>query len=217
MHLLPEEPLDLEEPPAPRELDPQVFAALLHWLDPDREVAARSYEGLRTRLIRLFAWRGADAPEELADLTLDRVALKVSAGLELAVGDPVRYVCGVAFLVFKEVLRKSERQREKQQQYAFERNRLAPADETASDDRPLLCLNHCLATLTPQDKALILRYHEGSDGRRIPRRKALAEELGLPLNALRIRAHRLRQRLEQCTRQCLARNLDGGPRRGGNS
>jgi hypothetical protein len=46
---------------------------------------------------------------------------------------------------------------------------------------------------------LLLRYHEESRGQpRISRRERLAKELGIELNALRVRAFRIRGRLERC-------------------
>ena len=41
--------------------------ALLKFLDPDRERAGERYETVRSRLIRLFEWRGCSSPEDLAD------------------------------------------------------------------------------------------------------------------------------------------------------
>ncbi|MBL8114745.1 MAG: hypothetical protein JNK60_17825, partial [Acidobacteria bacterium] len=45
---------------------------------------------------------------------------------------------------------------------------------------------------------LLLRYYQGDGASRIENRKALADELHVPMNALRIRVHRLRERLERC-------------------
>ena len=66
------------------------------------------------------------------------------------------------------------------------------------------CLRRCLARLPEDQRRLILRYHGEDD--RIRSRQELAEELGIALNALRIRAHRVRRDLEQCVRQRLARD-----------
>ena len=46
---------------------------------------------------------------------------------------------------------------------------------------------------------------EQERGAKVERRKQLAEELAIPLNTLRIRAHRLRERLELCVQGCLRR------------
>jgi len=45
---------------------------------------------------------------------------------------------------------------------------------------------------------LILRYYQGEQRAKIENRRALAERLGLTINALRIRASRIRSRLEAC-------------------
>jgi hypothetical protein len=51
---------------------------------------------------------------------------------------------------------------------------------------------------------LISRYHE-TEGMDKARRKALADSLRLPMNALRIRAYRVRVGLENCVESCLGR------------
>lgn len=58
-----------------------------------------------------------------------------------------------------------------------------------------LDLRNAHSILTPGERDLLVRYYQGE--RSIRSRKALAEELGVPMNALRIRAHRLRRRVEQ--------------------
>jgi hypothetical protein len=60
--------------------------------------------------------------------------------------------------------------------------------------------------LQTTDRDLFSRYF-GIDTRiKIPGRKALAEELNLTPNALRIQAHRLRKKLLDCLQICLERS-----------
>src|SRR5205823_4590895 len=54
---------------------------------------------------------------------------------------------------------------------------------------------HCLARLDARDRDLILAYYAGGSEERITRRRDLARRLELTLNALTIRASRLRERL----------------------
>ena len=66
----------------------------------------------------------------------------------------------------------------------------------------LECLRECLReSLAPDQKSLLLRYHE--DKQRIRSRKGLCDELGIPMNALRIRVHRLRKKVEACIEEKL--------------
>ena len=46
-------------------------------------------------------------------------------------------------------------------------------------------------------------YYQEERRAKIELRQELADSLQIPLNALRIRAHRIRARLEQCITQCM--------------
>lgn len=184
-------------PTKPRGLTHEEFEALLAQLDADRDRAGERYELIRRKLIRLFEWRGCDAAEELADETFNRVARKLKEGTKLRSSDPYSYFCGVAHLVYKEVLRKCSRERR-----ALETGGWPPPETSFEAENPHLeCLRRCLDRLPRDQRDLVLRYHQG--GSHIQSRQALAGDLGIPLNALRIRVHRIRRKLEAC--------LDEGP------
>ncbi|HEV8577749.1 MAG TPA: hypothetical protein VGX68_01605 [Thermoanaerobaculia bacterium] len=189
-------------PIKPSGLTSEGFDALLDYLDPDREKAGERYETIRRRLVRLFEWRGCATPEELTDETIDRVARRMKEGIELRSSDPFGYFCGVAHLVYKEVFRRSLRE-----QRALERSDW-PASASLLDgeevvDRRLDCLRRCMDRLPPEKRDLVLRYHQGQNN--IRNRQTLANELRIPLNALRIRIHRIRRQLEDCVRERLKR------------
>ena len=187
---------------APRALRPQGltsegFEALLAQLDPDRERAGERYEIIRRKLVRLFEWRGCEAAEDLTDETFNRVARRMAEGIELRSSDPYGYFCGVAHLVYKEVMRRSSRERR-----ALEGGAWPPPGCLAEDYEPYLqCLRRCLDRLPQEQRDLVLRYHQGPS--HIRNRQALARELDIPLNALRIRVHRVRRKLETCVHECL--------------
>lgn len=172
--------------------------ALLAMLDPDRDRAAEMYEIIRRKLIRLFEWRGCEFPEDLADETFNRVAKKLYEGTEIQ-RDPLGYFYGVAHLVYKEDWRGIARKKK-----ALDSGAWPPRqpDEEPEDHR-LSCLKKCLAQLPADQRHLLLEYHKGEDGN-IRNRKRLADELGVPINALRIRVHRIRRKLEDCIESCLA-------------
>jgi DNA-directed RNA polymerase specialized sigma24 family protein len=65
------------------------------------------------------------------------------------------------------------------------------------------CLRQCLSTLPQKSRELITQYYEDDGSAKIKRRKELAARLGMQLNALRIRACRVREKLEQCMGRCL--------------
>lgn len=187
-------------PTKPRGLTQENFEALLAQLDADRERAAERYEVIRRKLVRLFEWRGCDTPEDLADETFDRVARRLREGVALRSGEPYGYFCGVAHLVYKEVLRQSSRQRLALESGGWPPPECPPEVENAHLD----CLRRCLDRLTLDERNLVLRYHQGENNN-ILNRQALARELGIQLNALRIRVHRIRRKLEDCAHECLRR------------
>jgi DNA-directed RNA polymerase specialized sigma24 family protein len=169
-------------------LTPKALDGLLAALDPDRDRAAVAYERLRVRLIGLIRWWGASQPEELADETLDRVARKLEQGVEVGGDSLGAYVRGVARMVFYEWTRRPRPERA-----ALEV--AATAATTSGDDHETLAhLDRCLAELTASDRALLLRYY--GEGRSADVRRRLADELGLSPTGLRVRAHRLRARIE---------------------
>ena len=180
------------------ELTHEALERLLALLDPEREQAARKFHQLRRRLVRLFEWRGARFPDDLTDETILRVARRLEDGVEIRADDPFRYFCGVAHLVFKEVLR--ERQRERQLLDPASWTPHTEPDEEPDDER-MEALQECLDRLPPSSRDLILDYHEGERRGRIDNRRAIAARLDIPLNALRIRVHRIRTRLERCVRR----------------
>lgn len=177
------------------------FEALLRFLDPDREHAGMKYEAIRRRLVRLFEWRGFSSPEDLVDETFNRVARRIREGIEVRSTDPYGYFCGVAHLLSKEVARRAARER-----VAVEREiwpSVYVADELEADDR-LACLRQCLAKLPNDQRLLVLRYHQEDD--HIRSRQTLSQDLGIPMNALRIRVHRIRRKLDDCVRSFLRRS-----------
>jgi DNA-directed RNA polymerase specialized sigma24 family protein len=167
---------------------------LLAALDADRDRASVAYGQLRERTAGLLRWWGASDAEELADLTLDRVARKLEEGVSIANGSFAAYVRGVARMVFYESRRRPRLQRA---------DALYLAPQTSSDSDLLDCLELSLAALDPYDRNLVLRYYD--EGKPAEVRRLLAEELGLTMPALRIRAHRLRVQLERCVQRRRAR------------
>jgi RNA polymerase sigma factor (sigma-70 family) len=192
-------PSEVGDPPRERSgsLTREALDALLDALDPDRETAGEQYEAIRRKLVRLFEWRGCAFAEDLADETINRVARRMAEGVELRSADPYGYFCGVAHLLYKEVLRRQAREHA-----ALESGDWPPitAEEPASDHR-LTLLRECLDSLSEDQRRIVLLYHQ--EDNHIRSRKELSEELGLPMNALRIRVHRIRRKLEECVEEKL--------------
>ena len=181
-------------------LTQETFDKLLIALGGDRESGSEKYLEIRNNLTRFFEWRGCSFPEDHADETINRIAKKVAEGE--AILNPSGYAMGVARLLFLEILKSQQREE-------LALNELGTASEiqVESDDGEarLECLQDCLQTLSPDNRELILQYYQGEKSEKIKNRKKLLEHLGIPVNTLRMRALRLRERLQGCVEQCLTR------------
>jgi DNA-directed RNA polymerase specialized sigma24 family protein len=173
-------------------LTKESFDALLAWLDSNPDVAARKYEQIRARLIKLFVCRGCPESEELADKTIDRVARRLNDIEPTFAGDPTRYFYGVAKKIHLEYLR---RKPVPQPPVSY--------DDTDEDEGEYECLERCMRKLSPNNRELVLQYYDEERWTKIDQRKYLAEKLGIALNALRIRACRIRASLLECVKNCV--------------
>jgi DNA-directed RNA polymerase specialized sigma24 family protein len=177
-------------------LTEQSFASFLSLLDEDPARAGEQYEIWRRKLVKLFEWRGSATPEDLADTTLNRLARKVDEGE--VIRNFAGYVGGTARLVWLETLKEQERARG-----ALEELRVLIPNSSPADSQRVECFESCLESLPTESSALILDYYREERGRKIELRKLLAGKMGMPLNALRIRAHRIRVQLEKCVENCM--------------
>ena len=187
--------------PANSGLSERAFNRFLACLDDDRERAGVRYEALRVGLVRLFDWRGAFDPTTCADETLNRVIAKIGAGETIR--DIPTYCHGVARLVLLETLRAQQKQSVSLDQLPPQKVAAQPVELDEYDEPHHRCLQHCLQKLPAANRNLILRYYQDERRAKINQRVALAAELGIPLNALRNRAQRIRAKLEECVNDCL--------------
>jgi DNA-directed RNA polymerase specialized sigma24 family protein len=188
-------------------LTPRGFERLLDQLHADRDTAGRTYEQLRRRLVRFFEGRRCAFPDEHADDTLNRVARKLDAGETIL--DVTTYVIGVARMVVMEVARAASKEAAVQAALRVP-DYVSPHPDPASveSSRLLDCLHACLDRLASADRELIVQYYQDEKGAKIHNRKGLATRLGLEMNALRLRAFRIRAGLEACVERC-AGNVSG--------
>jgi DNA-directed RNA polymerase specialized sigma24 family protein len=186
--------------PIPRRkwvLTQDAFDRLLASLGEDRESAGVRYVEIRNNLIRFFEWRGSPFPEDHADEALNRIAKRISESEEIRNADS--YYLGVARMLLLEF----NRERIKQQ------NALAElTNSTMTSRRPdeseagIDCLRGCLEHLSQENRDLILKYYNGEKGAKIDSRKKLAEQFGITVNTLRMRALRTRESLQRCVENC---------------
>ncbi len=181
------------------ELTAEAFDKLLENFSSNRSEAAEQYVQMQLKLERFFEWNSCTSPEVLAEEAIKRVARKIDEG-ETILNLPA-YVSTVARLVFLEWRRRDRIPvaLEEIPEIAAE----LPFEDEQKEARHR-CLDRCLNRLPVESRSLILNYYQDEKRAKIDHRKQLAEILGIPLNALRIRAHRVRISLEKCVKDCLA-------------
>ena len=168
------------------------FERLLSWLDSDRERAGQLYEKIRRRLITILAARGCNQPEELADETIDRVSRRVVDIQATYVGDKAIYFLGVMNNVHHEYLKRPRVPR-----------LVAGDDEPETKERVHLCLDNCLGRLAPHARELIEQYYAENKRAKIDLRKLIARKFGIKTSTLRLRALRIRAKLQECIQHCM--------------
>jgi DNA-directed RNA polymerase specialized sigma24 family protein len=181
---------------------------LLDWLDGSANSDGRAYVEMRRRLRDYFGRKNCRTADDLADETLTRVARRLEEEGITSAETPARYCYIIARFVFLEHLR--ETKAHPIVPHVSVEVAPQPSAPSASDDaeaestRETLhaCLQQCVQGLDPLNRRIITGYYIGSARVKIDNRRELADSLGLSLNALTIRACRIRTRLEACIRRC---------------
>jgi len=181
-------------------LTQEAFDGLLAKLGPDRDTAADRYLDIRRNLVRLFEWRGCSTPDDYADETINRCAKKIGEGEEIR--DLATYSIGVARMLVREMGREYARALPLD---AAPEPRVLPAEPKGGQEARVECLRGCLSQLSAENRDLILSYYQGDKGEKIKNRKGLTQLFGVPSNTLRMRALRVRERLQLCAETCLER------------
>lgn len=174
-------------------LTEEAFAKFLACLDPDPARAGEKYEELRETLVKFLDWRGAPFPEELVDETFNRVTRKLEEGETIR--DAPNYCHSVARLIFLQWLERFGNKRAELEELSM----VATPEPDVTDVRREF-LNQCLRQLPAENRDLIIEYYRyrKSGQQKINHRASMAKRLGIPLNALRSRVQRIRDKLERC-------------------
>jgi DNA-directed RNA polymerase specialized sigma24 family protein len=185
-------------------LTTEAFQRLLGWLDGGADSDGRTYLDIRSRLIAYFDRKNCVFPDDLADETLNRVARRLTEEKAIDAEVPAKYCYIVAKFVFMETLRRKENTN-----VPFDGVKEAVLftsssnEEADSRERMLTCLEDCTSKLEPASRELIFRYYSGEQRERIENRRRMAKHLGISVNALSIRAFRIRDKLERCVGKCV--------------
>jgi len=169
------------------------FERFLGWLGPDPETAGQKYEVIRGRLIMMFRARRCVFAEDLADATFERVARKLTQLTTEFTGDPARYFYGVAKKIYLEYQHEMTAVRYRSPLPTLSADQGDPDDQDL--EQMLKQLDEALNKIPKSDRELILKYYTGTGRNKIDHRRALAEQLGMGLNALRLRVFRIRKEI----------------------
>lgn len=181
-------------------LTPEAFNKLLARFSSDRDEAGVQYELARRKVIRFFEWRGVAGAEYYADETMNRVTRRIDEGKN--VDKLMAFIFGVARIIYLEIDKEPTAVPIEDASASL----CEKPPEIVDPDVREICFDRCLEELGVENRNLILAYFEGQGRTKIEHRRKLADKLGIPLNALRIRVHRIKRTLEKCIADCLEKH-----------
>jgi DNA-directed RNA polymerase specialized sigma24 family protein len=185
------------------------FSRLLEWLDDGVDSQGEKYLEMRRRLVLYFDRRNRLSPDDLADEVFNRIARTLEEDGTIAITPPARYCYVVARFVLLEDLRRREHKNvpldEPRGAVALAGPSVSlhePEDTRAIQEQRLDCLERCLQQLPAAQRDLIVEYYRDERREKIERRRDMAKRLGISMNALGIRASRIRDTLEAGVEAC---------------
>ncbi len=184
-------------------MEPESFERFLRWLDREVGSDGERYIEIRRRLVSYFDRKNCRTPEDLADETLNRVARRLEEEGRIDVETPEKYCYITAKFVFLESLRSKEKQNVAIDP-AIENKLISEVtgDENENEIR-FECLEKCADKLEVSNREIIFRYYYGEERIKIENRRMLAQKFELSVNALSIRACRIREKLRGCVKKCV--------------
>jgi DNA-directed RNA polymerase specialized sigma24 family protein len=191
-----------------RGLTPLAFNRLLEWLDAGVDSQGEAYLEMRRRLVSYFDRRNRPSADELADETLNRVGRTLEKAGSIEITPPARYCYGVAKFVLLEDFRREHAHVRLDEARGTDATiargvKFPELDETLTiQEQRLECLERCLQTLKAEQRDLVVEYYRDVRREKIDRRREMARRLGITINALAIRACRIRGALEVCVEAC---------------
>ena len=185
------------------------FDRLLEWLDDGIDSHGETYLEMHRRLVSYFDRRNRPSPDELADETLNRIARTLAEGRRhrdqaarplLLCGREVRPARGYPARSAACPPRRTVPL--PAPAGTLDEAPTEPGEALAAQEQRLECLEGCLQKLTAEQRELIVEYYRDGRGQQIERRRDMAKRLGITMNALGIRACRIRSTLESCVEAC---------------
>jgi DNA-directed RNA polymerase specialized sigma24 family protein len=168
---------------------------------------------MRRRLRSYFIRRNRPFADDLADETLARVSKILEQDGTIAVTPRARFCYVTARFVLLEDVRREQRQQRHDESTRAARAgteawnarqaELLQAESGAARELRLDSLDRCLQLLPPEQRDLIVEYYRDTGHAKIARRRDMAKRLGISMNALCVRASRIRAALESRMRESL--------------
>lgn len=184
-------------------LKQEEFDGLLGLFSENREEAGLIYEQMRNSLVRYFETRDCRDADMLADETLSRVAVKAHTFDPSRHTRPSSFVFGFASKILLEYSRDPQKMRITYDRWV--RSALGESvEEIDADDEAagMECLRKCLGEMSAEDRDLMIAYYGKEKQEKIASRKLMAERLGIKMETLHMRVHRLRGALKKCMKRC---------------
>ena len=179
------------------------FQSLLKWIDEGKDSAGERYLELYRRLVNYFDRKNCLNPNDLADETLNRVARRLEEEGKIESETPAKYCYITAKFVFLETLRSKEKHNVAID--AVIENKLGGDDSMDQSEKEIgfECLEQCAGKLEDANREIIFGYYYGEERIKIENRRMLAKKFELSINALSIRACRIREKLRICVKECV--------------
>lgn len=181
-------------------LTQEALDEFLSSLSHDRDEAAAEYLKLWKRLYYYFEKRRAADPTRLIDITIDRAARTIMTGEKIR--NLLAFVFGIAHNVAREYWDSPEMRSGGLDGDVLD-DRTRDDEERLDLERRLDCLERCAEKLPETERQNVIDYYSLEKRANIDRRKRMAEVLGISQITLRVRMHRIREKLEQCITKCM--------------
>jgi DNA-directed RNA polymerase specialized sigma24 family protein len=188
-------------------INAEAFQRLLEWLDDGKNSDGAGYLEIRGRLVSFFDRKNCLNPDELADETLNRVARRlVEEAGAIESETPAKYCYIVAKFVFLESLRAKDKNTVSLDEITENKLFSPESDEKIIKETRLNCLDHCTNNLEIANREIIFGYYFGEERIKIENRRTLAKKFDISVNALSIRACRIREKLQVCVEKCVGKD-----------
>lgn len=171
----------------------KLFGEFLRRVEPRCPTSEERYKQLRLKLVKFFSWKGCEDAEGLSDETISRFVKNLG---EREIATAITY--SVVYAIAVNLYREYSRTKKKENRVYIESDEPAPSRPEDID-----CRAECLQRLPREHLMLLEDYYSGQS------RENVAQALGISINALRLKVHRLKAQLQSCYQDCVRKKSSG--------